>query len=582
MQVLTREQIYKQIKQLPPEDQAKAAAAVLERYGPAPQSDKFEPYKFAPEKYIENFLGWTPWSGYDEFHPGQVQILQACALSVKQQLEKRAFEKGEITEKELTVWRPDAPIQNWIRVESGNGIGKTKSISGVVNWFFDCFDSIVYTFHATATQDKITTWKEIRKDRTGKNLPGTILKTQLYLSSDRFAISRSPSDAGGTGEENTKGQHNEFLFFVIDEADGAKEFIFEGIETMLSGGIGVVLMTANPRSRGTYFHRLKAKTYVQTMRISTLYHPNVVENQEVIKGAVKRGFVEREIENGCEIVTAHNEENFTFDLPYSVRIGEKTFPAGTIFKPSRTFMTRVLGIAPPNAVDNTLVPVGIFEAAVGRAEANPNDPTKARMGVDVARGGVDNGTLYVKHAGEVWRAGEFEKEDTNVYARIIKAAALDLAQKGVTSLHIRIDGGGGFGGGVIDKLKIDDELIEAFKDFKCLEVFFNGTPYNSEKYKDLITEMMAETAESLKTLKIIDPPERLEIDLCEREYEWRNVGDLEVKKLEPKEKFKKRKGHSPDDGDGFVLAVAPDYLFKRTPDLCAPVGGLQTNMWSTG
>ncbi len=576
---VSKKELYERILAMP-DGEAKEAAMrfVIEKYASALlYIDKFKPYKFYPEKYIEKFLGWTPWSGLDEKHPGQVEILQACAMAVRQQLEKRAFENGELTENELTVWRPEVNIRNWIRVESGNGIGKTKGISGAVQWFFDCFNSIVYTFHATATQDKITTWKEIRKDRMGKNLPGTILQTQLYLSPDRFALSRSPSDAGGTGEENTKGQHNEFLLFVIDEADGAKEFIFEGIETMLSGGIGIVLMTANPRSRGTYFHRLKTKSYVQTLRISTLYHPNVIENKEIIKGAVKREFVEKEIENGCETVTEHNEENFTFDLPYSVRVGEKTYPSGTIFKPSRNFMTRILGIAPANSTDMTLIPVGVFEKSVSRTETE-GDFTKARMGVDVARGGIDNGTLYIKHEGAVRRASEFEKEDTNVYARVIKSEALELARRGVTSLHIRIDGGGGFGGGVVDKLKNDDELIKAFREFKVLEVYFNSTPYKTDKYYDLITEITAETAESLKSLKIIDPPERLETDLCERLFEWRNVKDEEVKKLEPKKDFKKRTGHSPDDGDGFVLACAPDFCFSNY-QMVSPVGIGKESIW---
>ena len=575
---LSAREIYERIICMP-EGPLKEAAKryALDRQREISNAEKFAPYRFNPARYIKRFLKWTPWRGEDISHPGQVEILDACAFAVRQQIEKRAFEKEEVGAADLKYWKPGDVIKNWIRVESGNGIGKTKILSGAVQWYFDCFDSVVYTFSTSATQDQLTTWAEIGQDRSGKGLPGTLLKTQIYLSANRFAISRSPSNAGGKGEENTKGKHKEFLFFVIDEADGADRFIFDAIETMASGGISVVLMTANPRSRATHFHRIKTYSYVETLRISTLYHPNVARNREIIPGAVKRSFVEKEIETGCTVISAHDEELFTFELPYSVQIGEKALPAGTIFKPSPGFMTRILGIAPANSTDNTLIPVGVFEAACGRTEFE-GEETKARMGVDVARGGIDNGTLYVKHKGSVRRAAEFEKEDTNEYYRVIKSHALELAAGGVTSLHIRIDGGGGFGGGVIDKLKIDDDLIEAFLDFKVIEVFFNGTPYNGEKYKDLITEMMAEAGESLKSLKIVDPPERLETDLCEREYEWRNVKDYEVKKLEPKDKFKKRKGHSPDDGDGFVLAVAPDFLFSVDLDI-APMEISKDSIW---
>ena len=36
----------------------------------------------------------------------------------------------------------------------------------------------------------------------------------------------------------------------------------------------------------------------------------------------------------------------------------------------------------------------------------------------------------------------------------------------------------------------------------------------------------------------------------------------DTKILEDKASFRKRKHRSPDDGDGFVLAVAPDFLFR--------------------
>jgi hypothetical protein len=164
----------------------------------------------------------------------------------------------------------------------------------------------------------------------------------------------------------------------------------------------------------------------------------------------------------------------------------------------------------------------------------------------------------------------------------IKAAALALKQEsvkrelgdqlyppdkyrslGVTSLHIRIDGGGGFGRGVADRLKIDDELILAFEDLLVLEVHFNAPPRDEKAFYDGITEWTADVAESLKTLAVINPPEALQADLCEREYGWRNVQGKEVKKLESKEEVRRRLNppRSPDDGDGFVLAATSDHLF---------------------
>jgi hypothetical protein len=53
-----------------------------------------------------------------------------------------------------------------------------------------------------------------------------------------------------------------------------------------------------------------------------------------------------------------------------------------------------------------------------------------------------------------------------------------------------------------------------------------------------------------------------------------------VKKLEEKKKFKKRMKRSPDDGDGFVMAVAPDFLFARKQHkTVAPFGVERESPW---
>jgi hypothetical protein len=241
-------------------------------------------------------------------------------------------------------------------------------------------------------------------------------------------------------------------------------------------------------------------------------------------------------------------------------------------------MTDVLGITPPNSADKTLIPVGRFEAAVQRTPSEEGDVTKARIGVDAARFGSDSGTMYTRLADKVWRDLQIAQGETDDYYHAIKPAALKLAEKGVTSLHFRIDAA--YGTALIDKLRKDDELIKAFFDYKVYEVHFGGSSY-SDEYYNLATEMYAEAGESLKSLSILYAPEKLEMDLCEREYNWRNKSGKDVKILEPKPDFRKRKKHSPDDGDGFVLAVAPDFLFSDA-QLFAPVTGLQINMWSTG
>jgi hypothetical protein len=525
-----------------------AAIALLEAR--SKQEGPFARYRFDPAAYIQDKLLWTPWSGTAE-EPGQVEVLLAYALALRQQIERREYEAGTLPETGLTVWQPGEPIRNWIRVQAGYTVGKTKLASGMVNHFFDCFPpAIIYAFAPGYDQIHDLLFKEIKADRSGKGLPGRILDLALDRGPDHFAKGRATNNASGTGRERIQGQHGPYLMFVLDEAEGIADYVWEAVESMTSGGISIVLMLANPRTRTSRFHKAAARADVASFRIAETSHPNVVEGRDVIPGAVRRDYVDHMINEHTTEVPDPDPDAQTLSVPW--RDG--------IFKPDAEFLFSVLGVAPLNIADNTVVPIGRYEAACAREQV-PYRPEVARMGLDVALFGNDLGTLYLRHNGAVRRLEQFQQQDYFHQAIRIKQHAEALAAAGVTSLHIRVDAGGGFGRGVIDQLLYDDEFAALFHDLVFVEVYFGVPPHDGHAYGDLITELYFEAAESLKGLAIVDAPSGLEGDLCERIYDWRNLQGITVKRLEPKDAFRKRMRRSPDDGDGFVLAVAPDHLF---------------------
>jgi hypothetical protein len=483
-----------------------------------------------------------------------VEILDAYTVALRQQLERAAWEAGELAESELRSWRPGQVIRNRLRIEAGHAVGKTKLASGIVNHFYDCFaPAIVYTFAPTWEQIHDLLWKEIKADRTGRGLPGRILDVALDNGPAHFAKGRATSNVEGRGTERVQGQHGPYLMFVLDEAEGVADYVYDAVDSMTSGGLSVVLMLANPRTRTSRFHKAATLSTVWSARVSCVHHPNVVAGREVVPGAVRREYVEDMLAKHCEVVAEPNEDLNTFTLPWR---------PGVIYRPDAEFMFRVLGIAPANVADNVLIATGRFQAAIDREAPGYETTTVAWMGVDVARYGKDMGTLYVRHAGRVWRAAQFSKQDTVAYYTRIREEARRLAEQGVRQLVIRIDGGGGFGGGVIDQLAHDLELARMFAPLAIIEVHFNGVPYSPQAYADLVTEMYATAGEALQHLALIQPPDALEADLCERPYRWVTARGLAVKQLEPKENVHKRLGRSPDDGDGFALAAAPDYVFQ--------------------
>lgn len=562
-------------------DRALAAKCALELYGEAPQTERFRPYRFDPVAYIKNFLGWEPWSGQDKDLPGQEQIIEAYQLALLQQFEKRDFEAGRLAEKDLKHWQPGQIIQFFIRMEAGHTVGKTKLATGIISHFFDCFAPSVVTMYApTHPTLRDNLWEELRTDRVRTSLPGRILESiEIRFGPNHYVKGRAIPNSTAKGTETIQGKHGEHLMFVLDEAEGIPVFVFNAIDSMTSGGICIVLMMANPKTLTSRFHTVKDRSNVASFRISCLNHPNVVAGREIVPNAVQREYVRSMIEDHCEVVDEHNPDDETFELHWDVVVKDNVYPAGTIFKPDYEFCWRVLGVAPPDVADKTVIPAGRYNAARLRKEVIvlPDDVERATFGIDVARFGTDYGTLYVRWKNVVWREKQFSKQDSKAYFQAVKDFALKLAEKGVKFLHIRIDAGGD-SSGLVDTLNHSMELREAFFEIRVIPVHFGSSAHAGDKYDDLVTEMYFQAKETLLGIRLLNPPETLQSDLTKREWEPVNRAGQELKKLQDKKLFRKEIGRSPDDGDGFVLCVAPDHILGSA-SLTLPVGGQNTSKW---
>ncbi len=584
MEILSREAVAEAIMAIADEDErAEAAALAVELYGEAPQTSKYEPYIFDPAGYIRKFLQWDPWEGLGNDRPGQIEIINAYTLALQQQFEKRDYEAGRLSIEDLQYWQPGQIIQNYIRVEAGHTVGKTKLASGLISHFHDCLGpSVVNMYAPTGDALRDNLWEEIKMDRAGKNLPGRLIVGNIEIRSgpNHYVRGRATSNSNNKGTERIQGKHGEKLAFMLDEAEGVEDYVFSAIESMTSGGITIVFMIANPKTRTSRFHKIKDKSNVVSFRINCLNHPNVVAGREIVPNAVQREYVRSMIEDHCEVVAEHDVDNETFELDWDVITRDKIYPAGTIFQPDPEFMWRVLGIAPADLSDKTVIPVGRYNAAKARIEVitTPEDQDRATMGIDVARFGIDYGTSFIRHMNEVWRARQFYQQDSKAYFHAVKDDALALAEKGVKLLDIRIDAGGD-SSGLVDTLTHSQELREAFVRFTVTPVNFGGTAKNSSVYDDLVTEMFFEAKETLLGIRLINPPETLESDLTLREWEPVNRSGRELKKIQDKKSFRKVIKRSPDDGDGFLLCVAPDHILRRV-EAIKPISVGKTSVWS--
>jgi len=522
------------------------------------EESPFKEYQFDVVRYIEEKLFWTPWAG-ENGADGQVQVIEAYELALRQLHERKAYREGDLDADDLEFWRPGETIQNYISIDAGHTVGKTKLLAGLVSHFFDCFvPSIVYCFAPISEQINDLLFKEIRVDRQNReDLTGRVLNTpRINHRPDHFVKGKATSDANSSGTERAQGQHGDYLLFVIDEAEGIPDFVWDAVSSMASGGIVMVIIARNPRTRTSEAHKIRERAYCRPFRISCLDHPNVIHNREIVRASVTRDYIESMLKETVR-VEEHDEDKHTFELPWR---------PGEIYEPKQKFLWRVMGIPASFDADNTFCPAGRYEAAKHRPAYENDPPHIARMGIDAARYGSDHGTLFIRHGGRIWREALFTKADTPTYYRRVRAAALELAEQGVTDLVVRVDAGGGYGAGIADALIASHELGSAFEFFEVEEVSFNGTPYDESMFADKVTEMYYHGGQVLKHLALIDPPETLEADLCEREFTYKtrtaNGVAYDVMCLVSKEQYKRKHQRSPDDGDGFALAAAPDYVFS--------------------
>lgn len=513
---------------------------------------------------MREVLGIEPWAG-ENGTAGQLEILQDIEQSVRDQLDGKE----------------NVPFI--FLGEAAHGLGKTFVLeAGVLLWVHECFPpaagqtSVVISTAPTSTQVNDLLWKDVRKliemaGERGFRLGRGILPSEARInkSGTHFAVGRTTSDSGGKGAERSQGQHNDVQAVLFDEAEGVPDFFYNGVKRQFTGNrVKLWILMANPKTRTSRFQRMKLQRGVKVYRLSLLNFPNVVHGREIVPGGTSRETFENWLfdyeDFGAWPIDEPDPKRYTFQTAWEVTAPDgRVYPAGQHWLPQRGFLYGALGIPPEGGDGDTFVTSAQLEAALARAP-RPKTGSLARIGVDGARFGKDSGKVYLDLDGNVQLVATIQKGDTQAYLRGVLRAA-ELAQEaGYSELSVRVDAG--YGGNIVDRILESSTVRAAFTRLSVHELHFNGVPHDPLRYADRITELYAEAGLVMEALSLRRMGARLEEDLSDRRFRYvvKNVEGVrrEVKELESKDRFKKRhEDRSSDDGDGFVLAVAPEYLF---------------------
>ena len=250
--------------------------------------------------------------------------------------------------------RPGAKVS----VRSGHGTGKTTALAWLVLWFL-CTrrNAKVPCTAPTQAQLRDVLWAEVGKWR--ERMPEW-WRDQVKVSTNRvevigaersqFAVART---AKPENPDALQGFHADELLFIIDEASGVHNKVFEVARGALSTEAARVVMCGNPTQTTGYFFEShhRSRNEWECLHFSCLDSPLV-------------------------------------DRKYPESMGRE------YGKDSDVFRVRVLGEF-PRAAANQLIPLDLVEEAMGRQLRTEQVAFAPKViGVDVAPYGGDRSAIF--------------------------------------------------------------------------------------------------------------------------------------------------------------------------------------------
>lgn len=414
-------------------------------------------------------------------------------------------------------------------VRSGHGVGKSTVEAWTIIWFMVTrpFPKIPCT---APTQHQLfdILWAEVSKWLRNNPALGNELiwtKEKLYMKGypeEWFAVARTASKP-----DALQGFHAEDVLYIIDEASGVDDKIFEPVLGSLSTPGARLLMCGNPTQLSGFFYDSHNKNRAN-------YSAFHIDGRN--SSRVSQDFVQT-------IVSMYGEN-------------------------SDVFRVRVAGDFPLQE-DDIFIPLPMVEKSIMTPYTEKGKPQKIHIGCDVARFGDDKTVIGYKTDEKVTLWKKRRGQDTMKTADDIimlgeeLVARYKLRPSTDDLIPVKVDDGG-VGGGVVDRLRqMQRNNPDKLWWLDIVPVKF-GQRIRHKHYHDTTTYMMAVVKSLLqphdeqgnqKPIELILPDDNdLVAQLSGRKY---LLTDQSKIRIESKEAVKKRGQPSPDEADCVLLLCLP-------------------------
>jgi len=424
----------------------------------------------------------------------------------------------------VRLWSKQRDIVNAIArhdrvaVKSGHKVGKTRLCAIVALWFASMRPSgrVIMT-SSSARQVRNILWREVKQLHNA-----SVLLKQLggVCHDDPNSGLKFPNGAEVLGfstdePEKMAGLSGEYMLFIVDEASGVPEEIFEAIEGNRAGGAKLVMISNPTRTSGTFYNAFRdpvVKGLWKTFSISSEASPNVTGEVRIPGLATKEWIDEKRIEWGPDYLK------------------------------SPLYLVRVMGEFPSSG-DRNIVSVTLAETAMARDRSNMQGPLSC--GLDPSGEGSDESVLCIRRGTHAVRFATWKKLDSFQLTERVISTITEMRQG---DEHVTLN---------VDSIGIGAGVYQALRRFapSWLNVQGVKSSYASNRpnqFALLRDELWWNLGQWLKDGGTLPRDPKLETELVAVEFDLDGKGRI---KVESKKELKKRIGRSPDRADALALAI---------------------------
>ena len=409
-----------------------------------------------------------------------------------------------------------------ISIRAGHGVGKSAYLTFVIHWFmlthYPC--KVPCTANSQSQLfdvlwSELGVWHRCMKPE---------FKRLLIHKNDRIELSEDPANnfavARTSRRENPEalqGFHSENVLFVIDEASGIDEKIFEVARGAMSTPGAITVMTGNPTRASGFFHNAFTKNRTRWF---------------------------------TKTVSCYDSTRVDPDYPKEI---EEEYG-----KDSNVWRIRVAGL-PPKEDSDAVIPRHLVDLAVGR-EVSQVGPEV--WGVDVARMGNDRSALAKRRGNVLTEPIKWWREKDAIQLSVLIREEYDAAATKPVEICIDVIG---VGAGVVD-------ICASTHNLPVRGVNVAERPaIHSDKYERLRDELWFKMKEwfggyqcSLPKAQSEDVEKLMEVfmdEMTSPRFAFTPSGKL---KVESKPQMKARGLKSPDLAEAFLMTFASHSTGERT------------------